>query len=63
MNRDLTVKWAEAASALSGVVREQVPAESVADVVREQGSTAEQACGVRERGYSLWVPEIGVTRT
>ena len=31
MNRDLTVKWVEAASALSGVVREQVPVEPAAD--------------------------------
>jgi GNAT superfamily N-acetyltransferase len=30
MNRDLTVKWVEAASALSGVVREQVPVEPAA---------------------------------
>jgi len=40
MNRDLTVKWVQAASALSGVACEQVPAESAGDVVREQAATA-----------------------
>ena len=40
MNRDLTVKWAQAASALSGVAWEQVPVESAGDVVREQAATA-----------------------
>ena len=35
MNRNLTVKWVEAASALSGVVCEQVPVEPAGDVVRE----------------------------
>ena len=40
MNRDLTVKWVEAASALSGVVREQVPVESAGDVVRERAAMA-----------------------
>ena len=48
INRDLTIKWAEAVGALSGVVREQARTEWVADVVREQGSTAEQACGAPE---------------
>ena len=40
MNRDLTVKWVQAASALSGVAREQAPAEPAGDVVREQAATA-----------------------
>ena len=40
MNRDLTVKWVQAASALSGVACEQVPAEPAGDVVREQAATA-----------------------
>ncbi len=40
MNRDLTVKWVQAASALSGVACEQVPVESAGDVVREQAATA-----------------------
>jgi GNAT superfamily N-acetyltransferase len=40
MNRDLTVKWVQAASALSGVAWEQVPVESAGDVVREQAATA-----------------------
>ena len=40
MNRDLTGKWVQAASALSGVVREQVPVEPAGDVVREQAATA-----------------------
>jgi hypothetical protein len=41
LNRDLAVKWAEAASALPGVVREQ--AESAAEAVRHKAATAEQA--------------------
>ena len=40
MNRDLTVKWVQAASALSGVAWEQAPAESAGDVVREQAAMA-----------------------
>ena len=40
MNRDLTVEWVQAASALSGVACEQAPAESAGDVVREQAATA-----------------------
>jgi len=40
MNRDLTVKWVEAASALSGVVCEQVPVGSAGDVVPEQAAMA-----------------------
>ena len=40
MNRDLTVKWVQAASALSGVACEQVPVEPAGDVVREQAATA-----------------------
>ncbi len=40
MNRDLTVKWVQAASALSGVAGEQAPAESAGDIVREQAATA-----------------------
>jgi GNAT superfamily N-acetyltransferase len=40
MNRNLTVKWVEAASALSGVVCEQVPVEPAGDVVRELVTTA-----------------------
>ena len=47
MNRDLTVKWAQAASALSGVAWEQAPAESAGDVAREQ------ACGVPELAQSI----------
>ena len=40
MNRDLTGKWVEAASALSGVAREQVPVEPAGDVVRERAAIA-----------------------
>jgi RimJ/RimL family protein N-acetyltransferase len=40
MNRDLTVKWVQAASALSGAACEQVPVEPADDVVREQAATA-----------------------
>ena len=40
MNRDLTVKWVQAASALSGVAWEQAPAEPAGDVVRERAATA-----------------------
>ncbi len=40
MNRDLTVTWVQAASALSGVAWEQVPAEPAGDVVPEQAATA-----------------------
>jgi hypothetical protein len=40
MNRDLTVKWVEAASALSGVVGEQVPVEPAGDAVRERAAMA-----------------------
>jgi RimJ/RimL family protein N-acetyltransferase len=40
MNRDLTVEWVQAASALSGVAWEQAPAESAGDLVREQAATA-----------------------
>ena len=40
LNRDLTGKWVEAASALSGVVREQVPVEPAGDVVRERAAMA-----------------------
>ena len=40
INRDLTGKWVEAASALSGVVREQVPVEPAGDVVRERAAMA-----------------------
>ncbi len=36
MNRDLTVKWAEAASTLTGAVRKQVPAGPARDLVGEQ---------------------------
>ena len=38
MNRDLTVKWVEAASALSGVVCEQAPVEPAANVMRERAA-------------------------
>jgi len=38
ISRDLTIKWAESASMLSGVVREQ--AESVGGLVREQAESA-----------------------
>ena len=38
MSRDLTIKWAETAGMLSGVVREQ--AESVGGLVREQAESA-----------------------
>jgi hypothetical protein len=41
LNRHLAVKWAEAASALPGVVREQ--AESAGEAVRDKAATAEQA--------------------
>ncbi len=40
MNRDLTGMWVEAASVLSGVVREQVPVEPAGDVVRERAAIA-----------------------
>jgi ketol-acid reductoisomerase len=40
MNRDLTVKWAEAAGALTGTVRKQVPAEPASDLVGEQATRA-----------------------
>ena len=40
MNRDLTVKWVQAASALSGMACEQAPAEPAGEVVREQASSA-----------------------
>ena len=40
MNRDLTVKWVQAASALSGVAGEQAPTEPAGDLVREQAATA-----------------------
>src|SRR6478735_138880 len=38
ISRDLTIKWAESAGTLSGVVREQ--AESVGGLVREQAESA-----------------------
>jgi hypothetical protein len=41
ISRDLTLKWAEAAGMLSGVVREQ--AESAREFVHEQASKAGQA--------------------
>jgi hypothetical protein len=41
VNRKLAVKWAQAASAVPGVVREQ--AESVGEAVRDKAATAEQA--------------------
>jgi len=40
INRDLTLKWAEAAGILSGAVREQ--AESVGGLVREQAESARE---------------------
>lgn len=40
LNRDLTVTWVQAASALSGVAGEQVPAESAGGVVPEQAAMA-----------------------
>ena len=40
LNRDLTVTWVQAASALSGVAGEQVLVESAGDVVREQAAMA-----------------------
>jgi hypothetical protein len=40
MNRDLTVKWLQAASALSGVAWEPAPAEPAGDLAREQAATA-----------------------
>ena len=40
MNRDLTVEWVQAASALSGMACEQAPAELAGEVVREQASSA-----------------------
>jgi hypothetical protein len=40
MNCDLTVKWVQAASALSGVAWEQVPVEPTSDLVRERAATA-----------------------
>jgi SAP domain len=41
LNRNLAVKWAEAASALPGVVRDQ--AESASETVRDKAVTAEQS--------------------
>jgi len=41
LNRSLAVKWAQAASALPGVVREQ--AESAGEAARDKAATAEQA--------------------
>ncbi len=41
ISRDLTIKWAESAGMLSGVVREQ--AESARDFAHEQAGKAEQA--------------------
>jgi hypothetical protein len=41
LNRNLAVKWAQAASALPGVVREQ--AESASEAARDKAATAEQA--------------------
>ncbi len=52
INRDLTIKWAEAAGMLSGAVREQAESvgglvreqvESARDLVHEQAAKAEQA--------------------
>jgi hypothetical protein len=40
MNRDLTVTWAQAAGALSGVAWEQAAAEPAGDVARERAATA-----------------------
>ena len=40
MNRDLTVKWAEAAGALTGAVRKQVRVEPASDLVDEQATRA-----------------------
>jgi SAP domain len=41
LNRRIAVRWAEAATALPGAVRER--AESVGDVARDKAATAEQA--------------------
>lgn len=41
MNRDLTVKWAEAAGALTGAVRKQVPVEPARALVGEQATRAD----------------------
>jgi hypothetical protein len=41
LNRNLAVKWAQAASAFPGAVRER--AESAGDAVRDKAATAEQA--------------------
>jgi hypothetical protein len=40
MNWDLTVKWLQAASVLSGVACGQVPVESAGDVVRKRAAMA-----------------------
>ena len=48
INRHLTVQWAEAAGALSGIVREQ--AESASNLVREQAESAGDI--VREKSES-----------
>ena len=40
LNRDLTVTWVQAASALSGVACGQAPAEPAGDLVRERAATA-----------------------
>jgi hypothetical protein len=52
ISRDLTIKWAESAAMLSGVVREQ--AESVSGLVREQAEStrdfAHEQAGKAEQG-------------
>src|SRR6185437_14170556 len=58
INRDLTIKWAEAAGMLSGVVREQ--SESARDLVREQAGKAGQA--VREQAHKAEQAEQELAR-
>src|ERR1039458_5437170 len=49
INRDITVRWAQAAGTLTGTVREQ--AESAGQVVRERAESAGEV--VRERAESF----------
>ena len=48
ISRDLTIKWAESAGMLSGVVREQ--AESVSGLVREQAESARDFAHEQRQG-------------
>ena len=71
ISRDLTIKWAEAAGTLSGIVREQAEsvgrlglargqAESARDYVHEQAGKAEQ--GAREQAEQAEKEQAGKAR-